>query len=172
MSEFLSRRALVSGLFALPALGLATGAEAATRVAMPGDVRAGSIIVSTRQRRLYLSLGDGSAITYPVAVGRPGKQWFGSRVVDGKYVRPAWSPPAEVRRDNPRLPNVIPGGIPQNPMGERALTLSPGEYAIHGTNVPNSIGRFASYGCIRMFNHDIVDLYERVPVGAVVTVVQ
>lgn len=172
MSVELSRRALVSGLISLPALGMATGAEAATRVSLPGEVPAGSILVSTRQRRLYLSLGDGSALTYPVAVGRPGKQWFGSRVVDGKHVRPAWSPPAEVRRDNPRLPNVIPGGIPQNPMGERALTLSPGEYAIHGTNVPNSIGTYASYGCIRMYNHDIVDLFERVRVGAVVTVVQ
>ena len=172
MSDLLSRRSLVAGLLALPALGLATGAHARTRVMMPAGIPAGSILVSTRQRRLYLSLGDGTGLTYPVAVGRVGKQWFGTRMIDGKYVRPAWSPPAEVRRDNPRLPDVIPGGTPANPMGERAITLAPGEYAIHGTNAPGSIGRPASYGCIRMFNHDIVDLYERVSVGATVTCVQ
>ncbi|HRK23597.1 MAG TPA: L,D-transpeptidase [Beijerinckiaceae bacterium] len=156
----------------MPAIGVSFSAEARERVPLPGAYSAGSIIVSTGQRRLYLVLGDGSALRYPVAVGRPGKQWFGQRVVDGKYVRPAWSPPDDVRRDNPHLPNVIPGGVPSNPMGERAITLSPGQYAIHGTNVPGSIGRPASYGCIRMFNHDIVELFERVSLGTTVTVVR
>jgi lipoprotein-anchoring transpeptidase ErfK/SrfK len=75
-----------------------------------------------------------------------------------------------VRRDNPRLPNVIPGGVPGNPMGVAALTLSGGEYAIHGTNRPGSIGTYASYGCIRMHNRDIADLFERVNVGTPVVV--
>src|SRR5215203_897459 len=101
---------------------------------------------------------------------RPGTQWFGQRAVDGKHVRPAWSPPAEVKRDNPRLPNVIAGGSPSNPMGVAALTLSGGEYAIHGTNRPGSIGTYASYGCIRMHNHDIADLFDRVSVGTPVVV--
>ena len=114
--------------------------------------------------------GDGTALRYRVAVGRPGKQWFGEARVDGKYVRPAWSPPAEVRRDNPRLPDVIPGGSPGNPMGARALTLDLDEYAIHGTNRPGSIGTYASYGCIRMLNEDIVHLYEQVSVGTRVIV--
>ena len=92
------------------------------------------------------------------------------RAVDGKHVRPAWSPPAEVKRNNPRLPNVIAGGSPSNPMGVAALTLSGGEYAIHGTNRPGSIGTYASYGCIRMHNHDIADLFERVSVGTPVVV--
>ena len=84
---------------------------------------------------------------------------------------PAWSPPEEVLRDNPRLPPVYPGGSPENPMGPRALTLSGGEgYAIHGTSRPHSIGTFASYGCIRMFNEDILDLFERVKVGTEVLV--
>jgi lipoprotein-anchoring transpeptidase ErfK/SrfK len=116
-----------------------------------------------------LTLGDGRAVSYPVAVGLPGKQWRGYARVDGKYVRPAWSPPAEVKRDKPWIPAVIQPG-PHNPMGERALTLDRGEYAIHGTNMPNSIGKFASYGCIRMFNADIIDLYDRVAVGTVVLV--
>src|SRR3954471_24895416 len=99
-----------------------------------------------------------------------GKQWQGRSWVKGKHVNPAWSPPAEVRADNPRLPAVIPGGSPHNPMGPRALTLLWGEYAIHGTNRPSSIGTFASYGCIRMYNQDILDLFERVSVGTPVVV--
>ena len=114
--------------------------------------------------------GDGTALRYRVAVGKPVKQWFGEARIDGKYVRPAWAPPAEVKRDNPRLPDVIPGGAPNNPMGARALTLDLDEYAIHGTNRPASIGTFASYGCIRMLNEDIVDLYEQVHVGTRVVV--
>jgi lipoprotein-anchoring transpeptidase ErfK/SrfK len=104
---------------------------------------------------------DGAAICYTVAVGRPGKQWQGKARVSGKYVRPAWTPPAEVKADNPALPDVIPGGAPNNPMGVAAMTLSGGEYAIHGTNKPESIGKFASYGCIRMHNEDITDLFAR-----------
>ena len=139
-------------------------------VAFEAGVRPGTVVVRTGERRLYLVLGNGAALRYPVAVGQPGKQWFGQRAVDGKHVRPAWSPPAEVKRDNPRLPNVIPGGSPNNPMGVAALTLSGGEYAIHGTNRPGSIGTYASYGCIRMHNHDIADLFDRVSVGTPVVV--
>ena len=124
----------------------------------------------TNERRLYYVQGDGTAIRYRVAVGRPGKQWFGRAAVEGKHVRPAWSPPEEVRRDKPSLPDVIPSGAPNNPMGARALTLDRGEYAIHGTNNPKSIGTFASYGCIRMLNADIIDLFDRVAVGTEVLV--
>ena len=79
--------------------------------------------------------------------------------------RSAWAPPPEVKRAEPWLPDYIPGGSPRNPMGARALTLSGDQYAIHGTNRPGSIGTAASFGCIRMLNRDIVDLYDRVPVG-------
>ena len=75
-----------------------------------------------------------------------------------------------MKRDKPSLPNIIRGGTPQNPMGVAAMTLSGGEYAIHGTNVPSSIGGFVSYGCIRMYNQDITDLYDRVSVGTPVIV--
>jgi lipoprotein-anchoring transpeptidase ErfK/SrfK len=139
-------------------------------VAAPGQYAAGTIVVSTAQRRLYLVLGNGQAMRYPVGVGKGGKQWSGAVYIDGKYRNPAWSPPAEVKRDNPRLPDVIPGGSPRNPMGVAAMTLSGGQYAIHGTNVPNSIGGYVSYGCIRMFNQDITDLFDRVSVGTQVVV--
>jgi lipoprotein-anchoring transpeptidase ErfK/SrfK len=86
------------------------------------------------------------------------------------HIRPNWSPPTAVRHDKPSLPDVIPGGSPANPMGVAALTLSGGQYAIHGTNAPKSIGGFVSYGCIRMFNSDITDLYARVVVGTPVVV--
>ena len=128
-------------------------------------------MVRTNERRLYLVLGDGRAMRYPVGVGRAGRQWAGRSYIEGKYVKPAWSPPADIRRDKPSLPSVIPGGSPQNPMGAAALTLSGGgNYAIHGTNNPGSIGGFVSYGCIRMYNQDIVDLYGRVGVGTPVIV--
>ena len=95
----------------------------------------------------------------------------GTAVISGKQLSPAWSPPEEVRRDKPSLPSVIPGGSPGNPMGAAAMTLSGGgEYAIHGTNDPRSIGGFVSYGCIRMYNADVLDLYNRVSWGTTVVV--
>jgi lipoprotein-anchoring transpeptidase ErfK/SrfK len=149
----------------------ATPASAREVVPFEGRVGPGTIVIKTGERRLYYVRGDGTALRYRVAVGKPGKQWFGEAQIDGKYVRPAWSPPAEVKRDNPRLPDVIPGGAPNNPMGARALTLNLDEYAIHGTNRPSSIGTYASYGCIRMLNEDIVHLYDQVSVGTRVVVV-
>lgn len=134
------------------------------------DAPAGIIVISTSERALYLTLGNNRAIRYRVAVAKRGMQWYGTRYIDGKYVNPAWSPPPEVRRDHPRMRAVYEGGAPDNPMGVRALTLTGGEYAIHGTNRPNSVGRFASYGCFRMYNEDIVDLFERVRVGTPVIV--
>lgn len=130
----------------------------------------GTIVIKTNERRLYLVVAGGMAIRYPVGVGRIGKQWQGRAEIDGAYVKPAWSPTPEIKRDSPNLPEVIPGGTPENPMGARALTLTGGEYAIHGTNRPESIGTYASYGCIRMFNEDIVDLFDRVKVGTQVIV--
>lgn len=174
MSHF-TRRSLLAGLVATPAAALLPGtAEANSPARVQAALAAagpGSMVVSTSQRRLYLKQWGGGIISYPVAVGRQSKLWYGTRTVSGKYVRPAWSPPAEIRRDKPGLPSVIPSGHPSNPMGERTLTLAPGEYAVHGTNQPGSIGRYASYGCIRMFNRDIVDLYERVGLGATLTMV-
>jgi lipoprotein-anchoring transpeptidase ErfK/SrfK len=130
----------------------------------------GTVVVKTGERSLYFVLDQQRALRYPVGVGRKGKTWTGSARVDGKYVRPAWSPPEEIRREHPNLPPVIPGGAANNPMGEAALTLRGGEYAIHGTNRPQSIGGFVSYGCIRMYNHDIRELYRLVDIGTPVIV--
>jgi lipoprotein-anchoring transpeptidase ErfK/SrfK len=161
------------GAIALAAFILvASGASAREIVPFDARVSPGTIVVKTGERWLYYVRGDGTATRYRVAVGKPGKQWFGEAQVDGKYVRPAWAPPAEVKRDNPRLPSVIPGGAPNNPMGARALTLNLDEYAIHGTNRPGSIGTYASYGCIRMLNEDIVHLYDQVSIGTRVVVEQ
>jgi lipoprotein-anchoring transpeptidase ErfK/SrfK len=118
-----------------------------------------------------LGLGNGKAVSYSVGVGRANKQWTGQKRISSKRVRPAWSPTAQIIRDKPGIAKVIPGGSPKNPMGAAALILSgAGQYAIHGTNNPGSIGGFVSYGCIRMYNEDIKDLFDRVRVGTKVTV--
>jgi lipoprotein-anchoring transpeptidase ErfK/SrfK len=161
-------------LFLLPSVliaGFAGGTPAQAReVVSFAQAPPGTIVVRTSERRLYYVYGDGRAIRYPVGVGKNGKQWEGESFIDGKYVRPAWTPPEEIRREKPNLPSVIPGGVPSNPMGAAAMTLSGGEFAIHGTNDPRSIGGFVSYGCIRMYNQDIVDLFDRVQVGTRVIV--
>jgi lipoprotein-anchoring transpeptidase ErfK/SrfK len=162
---------LAVALLVIPlALAASNAGHAREVVRFNGDYSAGTIVVKQNERRLYYVMGNGQAIRYPVGVGRSGKRWSGVTSITGKYMRPAWSPPAEIRRDKPSLPHVIPGGSPGNPMGVAALTLSGGEYAIHGTNRPGSIGGFVSYGCIRMFNHDILDLYGRVSPGTQVVV--
>ena len=168
--QILTRRAFGGCLLAAPAL-LSSRAEARGVEPLPA-LYPGTILVSTSRRRLYFALPGGQMLSYPVAVGKPGKQWFGQRIIDGKHVRPAWSPPEDVKRDNPHLPAVIAGGAANNPMGERALTIAPGQYAIHGTNRPESIGAWASYGCVRMHNRDIIELFDRVAVGAPIIVVR
>ena len=170
----MSKRTALLALAAVAFSVSSTAVSASTRevVRYTSEVQPGTIVVKTAERKLYLVLGDGTAIRYAVAVGRPGKQWQGKAQVSGKYVQPAWTPPVEVRADNPALPEVIPGGAPNNPMGVAAMTLSGGEYAIHGTNRPSSIGTFASYGCIRMLNQDITDLFARVDVGTDVVVLR
>jgi lipoprotein-anchoring transpeptidase ErfK/SrfK len=145
-------------------------AQAGKIVGFSGTYSSGTVVVKTNERALYYVLGNGKAVRYPVGVGRAGKQWSGTAYINGMQLKPAWSPPADIRRDKPSLPAVIPGGAPSNPMGAAAMTLSGGEYAIHGTNNPGSIGGFVSYGCIRMYNADILDLYNRVGWGTTVVV--
>jgi lipoprotein-anchoring transpeptidase ErfK/SrfK len=137
-----------------------------------GNEPAGTVVVRTNERRLYFVVADKKAISYPVGVGKAGKQWQGRAEIDGAYVEPAWSPTPEMKRDNPKLPSVIPSGSPKNPMGAGALTLSGGKYAIHGTNRPDSIGTDASSGCIRMLNAHVIDLFGRVTVGTKVVVIR
>lgn len=145
-------------------------AFARTLVTMQG-LNAGTILVRTGERRLYFGVGGGKAILYRVGVGRSDRQWTGRRFISGKALKPAWRPTAEIRRDKPNIASVIPAGAPENPMGAAALLISgSGQYAIHGTNKPGSIGGFVSYGCIRMLNEDVLDLYSRVWIGTPVIV--
>lgn len=153
--------ALVAGISAF------APAQAKQSVAVPTSYPAGMIIIKQSERRLYLTNGDGTALQYPIAIGKTGKAWRGKTYIEGKFIRPDWTPPAVVSRDHPELPQFIPGGAPNNPMGERALTLQLDQVAIHGTTqkMRKSVGTAASYGCIRMLNEDVVDLFDRVKVG-------
>ncbi|MEM1372270.1 MAG: L,D-transpeptidase [Pseudomonadota bacterium] len=145
-----------------------------TRVTWNGNEKPGTIIVDTIQRRLFLVGRDGTERRYAVGVGKPGFEWSGTHKVTRKAEWPSWTPPKEmiarVKRESGRvLPDFMPGGI-ENPMGARALYLGSSIYRIHGTNQAWSIGKAVSSGCIRMRNEDVMDLYERVPVGARVKV--
>ncbi len=146
---------------------IASPAQAKQSVAVPTTYPAGMIIIKQSERSLYYTNGDGTAVRYPVAIGKTGKAWRGQTYVEGKFIRPDWSPPEVVSRDHPELPQFIPGGAPNNPMGAAALTLQLDQVAIHGTTIKmrKSVGTAASYGCIRMLNEDVVDLYSRVKVG-------
>ena len=165
-----SRSLMALAAFSAVAVGIQTPAQA--RASMLSGYEPGTVVVKTSERRLYLVLENGETISYRVGVGKAGRTWTGVSYISGKFIRPAWSPPADVRREKPSLPDVIPGGSSQNPMGAAAMTLSVDQYAIHGTNKPESIGGFVSFGCIRMHNQDVLDLYQRVKVGTPVVVLR
>jgi lipoprotein-anchoring transpeptidase ErfK/SrfK len=168
VSRRLTALAVAFGLAA--AAAMPPSAQARGIVGFSSDYPAGTVVVRTNQRSLYYVLGGGKAVRYPVGVGRSGLQWSGTTFINNKMLRPAWVPPAIVRRDKPNLPSVVPAGAPDNPVGAAVLFLAGGERAIHGTNNPKSIGGAVSYGCIRMFNADVLDLYDRVSFGTKVIV--
>ena len=147
------------------------GAVPRQEVGWNGQEAPGSIVVSTKERRLYFVLGDGKALRYGVGVGRPGFEWSGAKTVTNKREWPDWTPPAEMLRRRPDLPRHMAGG-PENPLGARAMYLGSSLYRIHGSNEPDTIGQAVSSGCIRMTNDDVTDLYTRVKVGATVTVMR
>jgi len=141
--------------------------------------RAGTIIVDPGARFLYLTRGDGYAVRYGVGVGRAGYDYQGEAYIGRKAEWPTWTPTQDMIRENPEINAPWAGGMPgglQNPLGARALYLfNNGRdtlYRIHGTNDPSSIGRSVSSGCVRLFNHDIIDLHRRVTVGSKVIVLQ
>ena len=129
----------------------------------------GTIVVDTSERMLYLVMRDNLAMRYGIGVGRDGFRWKGQLKVTRKSEWPDWIPPAEMIDRQPYLPRFMAGG-PGNPMGARALYLGGTVYRIHGTNQPHTIGEAVSSGCFRLVNHDVIDLYERVPVGTRVVV--
>jgi len=140
-----------------------------TTVGFAGREKAGTIIINTRERRLYYVLGDGRAIRYGIGVGRDGFTWRGEKTVTAKKEWPDWTPPEEMLRRRPDLPRYMPGG-PENPLGARAMYLGSTLYRIHGSNEPETIGQAVSSGCFRMINDDVIDLYNRVQVGTRVIV--
>jgi len=132
-------------------------------------VAAGTVVIDTAQTYLYYVLGDGRAIRYGIGVGRVGFTWSGTQAVTRKAEWPDWTPPAEMISRQPYLPRWMAGGK-GNPLGARAIYLGSTIYRIHGTNMPSTIGRRVSSGCIRMLNADVTDLYSRVGVGTKVVV--
>ncbi|WP_291863160.1 L,D-transpeptidase [Bradyrhizobium sp.] len=130
----------------------------------------GTIIVDTPNKFLFLVQGDGKALRYGIGVGRPGFTWSGVKQISAKKEWPAWTPPPEMLARRPDLPRHMEGG-PQNPLGARAMYLGSSLYRIHGSNEPWTIGTNVSSGCFRMRNEDVIDLYERVRVGARVIVI-
>ncbi len=140
-----------------------------TVVNYDGNQPAGTIIIDTDAKYLYLVQGDGTARRYGVGVGRPGFEWAGTHTISRKAEWPGWTPPAEMRQRQPGLPTHMDGG-PNNPLGARALYLGSTLYRIHGSNQPWTIGHAVSSGCIRMRNEDVIDLYNRVGVGTKVIV--
>lgn len=131
----------------------------------------GTIVVNTSERFLYLVQGNNRALRYGIGVGREGFQWSGLKRIDRKAEWPDWTPPPEMIERQPYLPRFMAGGA-GNPMGARALYIQGTVYRIHGTNQPWTIGSAVSSGCFRLTNPDVTDLYERVPVGTRVVVLQ
>jgi lipoprotein-anchoring transpeptidase ErfK/SrfK len=134
-----------------------------------GKEGAGTIVIDTPNKFLYLVEGNGKALRYGVGVGKPGFAWAGVKTITAKREWPDWTPPAEMLVRRPDLPRHMEGG-PENPLGARAMYLGSSLYRIHGSNEPWTIGTNVSSGCIRMRNQDVIDLYGRVPVGAKVVV--
>jgi len=142
-------------------------------VADPTGQPAGTLTINTRERKLYLSQGNGRALQYGIGVGRQGFAWKGEAEIGRKSFWPGWTPPPEMIDRQPGLPRHMEGGM-ENPLGARALYLFQGKkdtlFRIHGTNEPSSIGKAVSSGCIRMLDSDVIDLYGRVAKGTPVVV--
>jgi lipoprotein-anchoring transpeptidase ErfK/SrfK len=129
----------------------------------------GTVIIDTQHTQLFYLLGNGKAVRYGIGVGREGFTWSGVKSIIRKSEWPDWYPPPAMIARQPYLPRMIAGG-PGNPLGARAMYIGGTEYRIHGTNDPSSIGKHISSGCIRMTNDNVIDLYNRVSIGAKVIV--
>jgi len=140
-----------------------------TTVTVTDNFAAGTILVNTAERRLYLMTGNGEAIRYGIGVGRDGFRWSGVHRISAKKEWPGWTPPSQMLARRPDLPRHMAGGI-DNPLGARAMYLGSTLYRIHGSNEPETIGQAVSSGCFRMTNEDVEDLYDRVSIGTTVVI--
>jgi lipoprotein-anchoring transpeptidase ErfK/SrfK len=138
-------------------------------VSFDARYKPGTIVISTQERRLYLVTSEGEALRYGIGVGRLGFAWRGTHRVSAKREWPDWTPPPQMLRRQPGLPRFMRGGE-ENPLGARALYLGSTLFRIHGSNEPETIGTAVSSGCFRLTNEDVIDLYNRVKVGATVVV--
>ena len=129
------------------------------------------MIIRTSDRFLYLIIGPNRALRYAIGVGRQGFQWSGLERISRKQEWPDWRPPPEMIDRQPYLPRFMAGG-PGNPLGARALYLGNTDYRIHGTNLPETIGQAISSGCFRLVNDDVIDLFDRIPIGTRVIIKQ
>jgi lipoprotein-anchoring transpeptidase ErfK/SrfK len=170
---------IVDGDITIPAVGAAYLARPNRRaiVTYEGPEAPGTIVVDPFAKFLYLVEEDGRATRYPIAVGREGRGFTGRARVQRKEVWPGWTPTANMLRTEPEVYGPFAGGIPggvASPLGARSLYLYRGgrdtRYRIHGTNDLESIGNATTAGCIRLFNQDIIDLFERTPMGSLVVV--
>ena len=161
-------------VFSAPSRGGAYSGYSGSRIVeFTRALAPGTIVIKTNERRLYFVLEGGKAIQYGVGVGREGFAWRGQKRISRKAEWPGWSPPARmIARERVKgviLPAHVPGG-PNNPLGARALYLGGSLFRIHGTNQPHTIGQAVSSGCIRMVNDEVIDLHDRVRIGALVIV--
>jgi len=154
--------AMASPAFAQSSWGGAAGRQV---VQFSNQHAPGQIIVSFGDRRLYHIVSRGRAVSYPIAVPRADARWSGTMRISQKRVNPSWTPTANMRRKNPKLPAFVRGGDPKNPLGSRALYLGSSLYRIHGTDAPWTIGKNVSSGCVRMHNAHVEELYNKVGVG-------
>lgn len=149
------------------------GPSTRTAIAYASEEAPGTILIDTVQRTLYLVTASDRALAYRVGVGRDGFGWTGRVTIGAKAKWPTWRPPEAMKEREPKLPDLVPAG-PLNPLGARALYLYRGGadtlYRIHGTNSADTIGGNVSSGCFRLTNTDVIDLYDRVRVGARVIV--
>ncbi|WP_442916036.1 L,D-transpeptidase [Lichenihabitans sp. Uapishka_5] len=137
--------------------------------------RPGTIIVDSKNHFLYVAYENNVALRYGVGVGVEGFKWYGTAQVARKQIWPGWTPPPEMLKRRPDLPHHMAGG-PDNPLGPRAMYLyRNGQdlgYRLHGTLEPWTIGQDASSGCVRLLPEDVVDLYQRTPIGTKVVVLE
>jgi lipoprotein-anchoring transpeptidase ErfK/SrfK len=130
----------------------------------------GTIVINTKERRLYLVQDGSSALRWGIGVGRSGFQWKGTHKITAKKENPAWTAPPEMIARQKDVPRQMKGGDPANPLGTHAMYLGSTLYRIHGSPDADSVGEAESSGCFRMRNPDVADLYRRVSVGATVVV--
>jgi lipoprotein-anchoring transpeptidase ErfK/SrfK len=166
-----SRRSFLVSLAASALVAFAAPCQAGNgeQFSSPQTTTKTSIVIKTKEHQLYFYRNNTLSDIFPVAVGRAGRQWSGQTFVSRKVLSPKWAPPPIIRKENPDLPALIGPG-PNNPLGAAVLVLGDGNYGIHGTNKNSSIGRDVSYGCIRMYNHDILRLFSMVDIGTPVSV--